>query len=81
MCARQKTNVISFTRKTNSIHFDYHLGNAVITRTDCVTDLGVWLGNELFSNHVHYIFSVASKFLGLINCITYNFPSMANLLV
>jgi hypothetical protein len=43
----QETNVIYFTRKTNSIHFDYRLGNAVITRTDCVKDLGVWLDNKL----------------------------------
>jgi hypothetical protein len=44
----QNTNVISFTRKTNSIHFDYHLGNAVITRTDCIKNLGMWLDNKLF---------------------------------
>jgi hypothetical protein len=81
MCARQKANVISFTLKTNTIHFDYHLGNALSTRTDCAKDLGVWLDNELFSHHVHYIFSVASKFLGLINCIPYNFPYLASLFV
>jgi hypothetical protein len=68
---------ISFTRKTYSIHFDYHLGNAVITRTDCVKDLGVWLDNTLyFHHHVNYIFSVASKLVGLIISITYNFSSL-----
>jgi hypothetical protein len=44
----QKTNFISFTRKANSIHFGFHLGNAVITRTDCVKDSGVWLDNNLY---------------------------------
>jgi hypothetical protein len=53
----QKTNVISFTRKTNSIHFDYQFSNAVITRTDCVKDLGVCLDNQLyFHHHQLYIF-------------------------
>jgi hypothetical protein len=71
-----------FTRKTNSIHSEYQLGNAVITRTDCVKVLGVWLDNKLcFHQHVNYIFSVASKLLGLINIITYNFSSLDSLLV
>jgi hypothetical protein len=78
----QKTNVIFFTRKTNSIHFDCHIGSAVITRSDCVKDLGVWLDNKLyFHHHVNYIFSVASKLLGLINLITYNFSSLDSLLL
>jgi hypothetical protein len=78
----QKTNVISFTRKTNSIRFDCHLGSAVITRTDCVKDLGVWLVNKLyFHQHVNYVFYIASKLLGLINFITYNFSSLDSLLV
>jgi hypothetical protein len=78
----QKTNVIYFIRKSNSIHFDYHLGNAVFTRTDCVKVLGVWLDNRpYFHHHVNYIFSVASKLLGLINFITYNFCSLDSLLV
>jgi hypothetical protein len=77
----QKTNVISFTRKTNSIHYDYHFGNAVITGTDCVKDLGVWLDKYFFHHHVNYIFSVASKLLGLINFITYSFYSLDSLLV
>jgi hypothetical protein len=61
----KKTNVISFTRKTNSIHFDCHLGNAVITRIDCVKALGVWLDYKLyFHHHVNYIFSTLQSFLG-----------------
>jgi hypothetical protein len=78
----QKTNVIYFTRKTNNIHFDYQLGNAVITRTDCVKGLGVWLDNTLYFHHyVNNIFSVTSKLLGLISFITYNFSSLDRLLV
>jgi hypothetical protein len=32
--------IISFTRKTNSIHFNYFVSNLLIVRTDCVKDLG-----------------------------------------
>jgi hypothetical protein len=75
----QETYVISFTRKTNSIHFDFRLGNIVITRTDCVKDLGVWLDNKLyFYHHINYIIS---KLLGHINFIRYNFSSLDRLLV
>jgi hypothetical protein len=73
----QKTNVISFTPKTNSIHFDYELGNAIMMHCDCVKDLGVWLDIKLyFHHHVNYIFSIASKLLGLVN-----FSSLDSLLV
>jgi hypothetical protein len=57
----QKTNVISLIRKTNSIHFDYHLGNTIITHTECVKHLGVWLDSNLYFHLANYIFSVASK--------------------
>jgi hypothetical protein len=77
-----KNNVISFIRKTNSIHFYYHLGNTLIMRTDCVKDLGTWSDNKVyFHHHVNYLFSVTSKLLGLINFITYNFRSLDSLLV
>jgi small-conductance mechanosensitive channel len=64
------------------IYFDCQLGNAVITRTDCVKELGVWLGNKLFFHlHVNYIFSVASKLRGLIHFITCNFSTLDSLVV
>jgi hypothetical protein len=46
-----------------------------------VKDLGVWLDKKLYFHHVNYIFSVASKLLGLIKFITYNFSSLDSLLV
>jgi hypothetical protein len=65
----------------NNYPFYYHLGNNVITCTDCVEDLAVWLDKLYFHHHVNYIFAVASKLLGLINFTRYNFPSLDNLLV
>jgi hypothetical protein len=50
------------------------LGSAVIMRNNCVKYLAVWLDTKLYFHHrVNYIFSVASKLLGLIDFITYNF--------
>jgi hypothetical protein len=67
---------------TALLYFTFHLVNAVITRTDCVKDLGVCLDNKLYLHHrVNYIFSVASKLLGLFNFIMYNFSSLDSLLV
>jgi hypothetical protein len=69
-----KANVISFTRKTNSIHFNYYVGNLLIVRTDCVKDIGVMLDSELhFYRHIDYLYSRALK-LGLIRFITISPP-------
>jgi hypothetical protein len=37
----QKPKIISFTRKTNSICFNYYVSGVSILRTDCIKDLGV----------------------------------------
>jgi hypothetical protein len=72
-----KTNIISFTRITNSIHFNYYVDNLLIVRTDCVKDLGVMLDSKLhFHRHIVYLYSRALKLLGLISSITYNFSSL-----
>jgi hypothetical protein len=72
-----KTNIISFTRKTNSIHFNYYVDNLLIVRTDCVKDLGVMLDSKLHSHRqIDYLYSRALKLLGLIRFITYNFSSL-----
>jgi hypothetical protein len=43
-----KTNIISFTRKTNSIHFNYYADNLLIVRADCV-NLGLcWIVSWIF---------------------------------
>jgi hypothetical protein len=75
-----KTNIISFTRKSNSIHFNYILGDLLTVRTDCAKDLGVMLDRKLhFHRHVGYFHSQALKLLRLIRFITYNFTSLGSL--
>jgi hypothetical protein len=67
-----KTDIISFTRKTN-INFNYYVGNLLIVRADSVKDLGVMLDSKLnFHRYVDYllVYSRGLKLLGLIRFIT-----------
>jgi hypothetical protein len=69
-----KTNIISFTRKTKSIYFNYYSDDVLILGTDCVKNLEVMLDSKLhFHHHVDYLQSQALKLLRLIRFITYNF--------
>jgi hypothetical protein len=60
-----KTNTVHFTRKTNSIHFNYFVGDLLTVRTDCLKDLVVMLASKLhYHRHVHYLHSQTLKLLG-----------------
>ncbi|PNF30002.1 hypothetical protein B7P43_G06208 [Cryptotermes secundus] len=77
-----KTRVVSYTRKTNFLSYEYQLCHAIITCTSCIKDLGVLFYSKLhFHTHVNYIFSECIKLLGLIRSITYRFSSMESLYV
>ncbi|XP_038120658.1 uncharacterized protein LOC119770244 [Culex quinquefasciatus] len=72
-----KCSVISFTRKRNTISFDYTLSNTTIPRTSCVKDLGVMLDSKMtFTDHITYTVSKASKTLGFIFRIAKNFRDL-----
>jgi hypothetical protein len=76
-----KTRVISFSRKTNSLIYDYKLCQSSITRSHSSKDLGVYIDNKLyFHDHVNYIFSKSTRLLGLIHNITFNFSSIESML-
>jgi hypothetical protein len=77
-----KTTVICFTRKTNSIYFNYKLCNNPVARSQCVKGFGVLLDCKLyFHQHINYIFSQSLKVLGLIRYITSSFSTLDSLLV
>jgi hypothetical protein len=77
-----KTTIISFTRKTNSIYFNYKLCNNLEARSQCVKNLGVLLDCKLyFHQNINYIFSQSLKMLGLIRYITSSFFTLDSLLV
>jgi hypothetical protein len=72
-----KTDIISFTRKTRSVHFNYYVDNLLIVRTDYVKDLGVMMDSKLhFHRRIDNLYSRALKLLGLIRFIPYNFSSL-----
>jgi hypothetical protein len=72
--------MISFTRKTNIIHFNYFLGDLLIVRTDSVKDLEVKLDSKVhFHCAVGCLHSQAPKLLGLIRFIIYNLSSLDSL--
>ncbi|PNF13713.1 hypothetical protein B7P43_G14358 [Cryptotermes secundus] len=77
-----KTHVVSYTRKTNFLSYEYQLCHAIITSTSSIKDLGVFFDSKLhFHTHVNYIFSECIKLLGLIRSITYRFSSLESLYV
>jgi hypothetical protein len=77
-----KTGVVSCTRKTKFLSYNYQLCRATITRTSSIKDLGVFFDSKLhFHNHVDYVFSECIKLLGFIRSITYSFSSLECLYV
>jgi hypothetical protein len=78
----QKTRIISFMRKTNSVHFNYYVSNKIILHSDCIKDLGVMLHSKLYFHcHVDFVHSQALRTLGLIRYVAYNFSSLDCLVV
>jgi hypothetical protein len=63
----QRTEFISFRRKSNSIHFNYDVSGITILRAGCIKDLGVMLHSKLhFHCRLDYVHSQALRTLGLI---------------
>jgi hypothetical protein len=77
-----KTRVMSYSRKTNVLSYEYSLGHSVITQTSSIKDLGVFFDSKLyFHNHVDFLFSKCIKLLGPIRSITFSFSSLDCLFV
>jgi hypothetical protein len=72
-----KTHVITYSRKTNVLCYDYRLCRSAITCTTSIKDLGVFFDSKLyFHNHVDFLFSECIKILGLIRSITFRFSCL-----
>jgi hypothetical protein len=62
-----KRRVVSYSRKTNVLSYEYQLCHAAFTRTGSIKDLGVFFDSKLhFHNYVSFILSECIKLLGLI---------------
>jgi hypothetical protein len=78
----QKTKIISFTRKTNSVSFNYYVNGVLILRSDSIKDLGVRIDSKLYFHcHADFVYSQALRTLGLTRYITHNLSSFDSLLV
>jgi hypothetical protein len=73
----RETRVISFSRKTSTLIYDYKLCQSSITRTGSIKDLGVFTDSKLrFHNHVDYILAQCVKLLGLVRTLTFSISSL-----
>lgn len=62
-----KCKIVTYTRKTRPIAFDYTLDSELLSRSNLTKDLGVIFDAEFsFVNHIHEIVSSALKMLGFI---------------
>jgi hypothetical protein len=72
-----ETNIITFSRKTNILIYDYKLCQSSLTSTASIKDLGIFLDSKLqFHDHVNHVFSHCIKLLGLARSITFTFSSL-----
>jgi hypothetical protein len=72
-----KTKIITFSRKTNTLIYDYKLCQSSLIRTDSIKDLGIFLDSKLqFHDHVNHVFSHCINLLGLVRSITFTFSSL-----
>jgi hypothetical protein len=73
---------ISFTRRTNSIYFNYKLCNNLVSRSQCFKDIVVILDCKIYYyQHIDYKFLQGLKMLGLILHKTSFFSTLDSLLV
>lgn len=62
-----KCSVISYTRKTNPINFDYTINNSSLARVTSIRDLGILMDSGLsFNLHIDNIVNKAFRQLGFI---------------
>jgi hypothetical protein len=72
-----KTEVTSFSRKTNILIYVYKLSQASITHTNSIVDMAVFLNSKLhFHDHVSYVFSHCIKLLDLVHSVNFTFSSL-----
>jgi hypothetical protein len=80
--ASTRLELCPYLGKLNFLVFYYKLYESLITRTECIKDLGVIIDSKLqFHNHVDYIFSQTIRLLGLIRLVTFSFSSLQSLLM
>lgn len=73
----EKCSCISFSRKKQSVPFDYKIFDTPIGRVQCVKDLGVLLDSHLtYSHHISFVVDKASRTLGFVFRVAKNFTDI-----
>lgn len=70
-----KCKVVTYSRRSNPVLFDYSLNSQILERSEAIKDLGVMFDHKLtFSNHISQVTSSALKMLGFIirNCTSFS---------
>jgi hypothetical protein len=77
-----KTKVIYFSRKRNTLIYEYKVCQSSITSTRSIKGMVIFLDSELlFHNHVNSILSQCNKLVGLLCSIALAFSSLGSLSV
>jgi ribonuclease P/MRP protein subunit RPP40 len=62
-----KCSIVSFTRKTKPLLFDYKINGSILTRRESIRDLGVIFNSKLsFGEHIRTIAGTAFRALGFV---------------
>lgn len=76
-----KCQVMTFTRSANYVQHNYFLNGALISRTNNIKDLGVYMDTYLsFNLHIESCVVSASKMLGFIIRLSFNFRNINTLI-
>jgi hypothetical protein len=74
-----KTRLISFSRETNTLIYDYKLRQYSIIRTNSVEDLEVFTDSKLRTHsHADYLFSQCTELLGLVRISIFSFSLISS---
>ena len=77
-----KCSILSYSRKSQTLIYFYHINNFPLHRSDSITDLGVTFDVKLdFSLHTNMIISKAYKKLGFLKRKTKDFSNLRGLKV
>jgi ribonuclease P/MRP protein subunit RPP40 len=62
-----KCSIVTFTRKTKPLLFDYKINGSILTRRESIRDLGVIFDSKLFfGEHIRTIAGIAFRALGFV---------------
>jgi hypothetical protein len=63
----RKCNIMSFSRKIDTLCYNYNFGGAIISRPDSIKDLGIVFDRKMtFDLHINYVITRSMSMLGFV---------------